>query len=77
MFCFLLNIYSGIGTETRFIEVYAFVSKERLDVIVKLINCSVSEHNLASFKLLKSKRVFPETKSSDPITMMMPAHIRS
>lgn len=45
--CFY-KLYSGIGTEKWFIDVCAYVSKERLGIIVQLIYCSVSEHDFES-----------------------------
>lgn len=38
----------AIGTEIRFIEVCAYVSKDEFDADLKLIYCSVSEHNFES-----------------------------
>ena len=38
-FFFFFKLSRGIGTETWFIEVCAYVSKEKLDVIVNLLFC--------------------------------------
>lgn len=61
----LVEAGASVGTAMWFIEMYAYVSKEKLDVIINLLFCVRTSFWV--LELLKSKRLFQSIKSFDPV----------